>query len=307
VAEIIFDNTFTKAEALALVGSTEGKVDIVTELVPAEAEKVAQSPFAKVVASHSQTTLIGVFNFRKTDPHWTDIRLRQAVNYALDRERLLTEAAKGYGVIVPVMLPPWSVGSSLDLKPYPLDRAHARGLLKEAGYPDGFPLKIVATAAFQPAAQVIGDLLKEVGFQTEVAILDAQAYKKAFAARLAGAPVPDWDILLHAGFDYSPAYPGQFLFRYMGKGGPYRMVQEDPAFEGMWAELVRTLDQREQQKVVRHMEKYLYDQAYAVFLYSPFKLYAVNRNVNFVPHATAMLILADTSVTADHWSRKGSQ
>jgi peptide/nickel transport system substrate-binding protein len=38
-----------------------------------------------------------------------------------------------------------------------------------------------------------------------------------------------------------------------------------------------------------------------LFLYNPIQLYAVNKNVEFVPYAT-MLNLAETGITAQHWS-----
>jgi hypothetical protein len=37
-------------------------------------------------------------------------------------------------------------------------------------------------------------------------------------------------------------------------------------------------------------------------LYNPIQLYAVNKDVSFVPHVTTRLILTETSVTDEHWS-----
>ena len=53
---------------------------------------------------------------------------------------------------------------------------------------------------------------------------------------------------------------------------------------------------------MRQMEQYIYDRAYAVFIYSPLSLYAVNKEVNFVPQKFANLRLKETSVTNNHWS-----
>ena len=50
------------------------------------------------------------------------------------------------------------------------------------------------------------------------------------------------------------------------------------------------------------MEKYVYDLAYQVFIYSPMSLYAVNKEVNFVPQKSMHLQLKETSVTDNHWS-----
>ena len=48
-------------------------------------------------------------NARKADSPWHDLRLRQAVNYAINREDVLRYAAKGNGVLVPALLPPGAV------------------------------------------------------------------------------------------------------------------------------------------------------------------------------------------------------
>ena len=46
---IVFDNTLSPKEALELVKTGEGRVDLVNELRPLETLRVAQSPFARVV------------------------------------------------------------------------------------------------------------------------------------------------------------------------------------------------------------------------------------------------------------------
>jgi hypothetical protein len=50
------------------------------------------------------------------------------------------------------------------------------------------------------------------------------------------------------------------------------------------------------------MERHTSEHASFLFLYSPIQLYAVNKAVEFVPYVTGRLILAETSVTAQHWS-----
>jgi ABC-type transport system substrate-binding protein len=73
-----------------------------------------------------------------------DRRVRQALNYALDKRhtaRLLN------GTTVPShgILPPGMLGRDPDLAPYPHDVARARALLAEAGYPHGLDLDYLTT------------------------------------------------------------------------------------------------------------------------------------------------------------------
>ena len=73
----------------------------------------------------------------------------------------------------------------------------------------------------------------------------------------------------------------------------------------MWRELKSTLDHESQERQIRYMVQYLHDQAYALNVYTPVTLYAVNKEVNFVPHKNTFLNLRETSVTENHWSVRG--
>ena len=61
----------------------------------------------------------------------------------------------------------------------------------------------------------------------------------------------------------------------------------------------------ETEKKAQEMVKYIYDRAYRVFIYSPLSLYAVNKEVNFVPYKSTFMRLKETSVTDLHWSLRG--
>lgn len=62
------------------------------------------------------------------------------------------------------------------------------------------------------------------------------------------------------------------------------------------------MDRDQQQELIRQMERHTRDQAYFLFLYNPFPLYAVNKAVAFVPYVTGYLTFAETGVTDQHWS-----
>ena len=103
---IVFDNTLSPKEALELVKTGEGRVDLVNELRPLETLRVAQSPFARVVKQRGPLrTVFGQFNMRQAGGLWREVRLRQAVNYAINREDLIRYATKGNGVIIPALMP----------------------------------------------------------------------------------------------------------------------------------------------------------------------------------------------------------
>jgi len=174
---IVFDNTIEQQEALELVKTTEGRVDLVTELRPLETLRVAESPFAKVVKNRgSLMSVSGWFNMRKAGSRWGDLRLRQAVNFAINREDLIRYATRGNGVIIPGIVPARSFGYNHDLAPYPFDPIKTRHLFREAGYPEGFALTLIAPEVLAVQATVVSKMLEQVGLQVELQILDNAAY-----------------------------------------------------------------------------------------------------------------------------------
>jgi peptide/nickel transport system substrate-binding protein len=312
VQRLVFDHTLTHKEAQERVMTTEGQVDLFIDTRPLDTLRVAQSPFARVVKERSTlTTVLGLFNTRKADSPWHDLRLRQAVNSAINREDFLRYAIKGNGVLVPALLPPGAVGFDATLPPYPFDPTAARRLLREAGYPDGLSLTLIAPDELEVQATVVGKMLGLAGFTVHQQLLDRGAFYQAtnnawFAGprrRQQPAPWPTWDIALIATRDASvvisplPAYY-EFVF-----GGQSDWVDDEPpALRELLARLLGTGERAQQQAVAAQMERHIRDQALFLFLYAPIQLYAVNKEVNFVPHPSGLLYLPMTSVTEQHWS-----
>ncbi len=301
---IIFDNTLGQKEAVELVKSGEGRVDLVTELSPLDTLRVAQSPFATVVKNRgSLGAVFGQFNMRKTASPWRDIRVRQAVNVAINREDLIRYAAKGNGVIIPALVPGQGFGHDPDLAPYPFDPVKARGLLREAGYPDGLAITLIASEDLEIQATVISKMLEQVGLKVDLQMLDAVAYnRKTFLSHLdQPAEQQPWDIALASWSDVIN-FPVYQVYQNFALDGPYVWVVEEPELRRLYEEVLRTVDQEQQQALIRQMERHTRDQAYFLFLYNPIQLFAVNKAGEFVPYVTTLIDLAETGVTAQHWS-----
>lgn len=93
----------------------------------------------------------------KVTPALKDVRVRQALNYAIDREGIVSSLYGKYGKPTTQFVPEGIGGYVAELdKRYPYDPAKAKALLAEAGYPDGFSFKLI----LQPAVSS-GDLLAQ--------------------------------------------------------------------------------------------------------------------------------------------------
>jgi peptide/nickel transport system substrate-binding protein len=301
---IVFDNTLSPKEALELIKTGEGRVDLVNELRPLETLRVAQSPFAKVMKRRGAlVTVFGQFNMRQAGGLWREVRLRQAVNYAINREDLIRYATRGNGVIIPALVPEQAFGYDPNLAPYPFDLGKAQQLLREAGYPPGRPLTLIATEELEVQATVVSKMLEQVGLTVELQMLDAASYTaKTNLSRLDQPPEQQpWDIALRSFLDYMN-FPIFLLYNNFALDGANDWVIEEPEFRHLYEQVMHTADEERQQGVIRQMERHTRDQAYFLFLYNPIGLYAVNKAVELVPYVTTILNFAETSVTEQHWS-----
>jgi ABC-type transport system substrate-binding protein len=301
---IVFDNTLDQKDAVELVKTGEGRVDVVTDLSPLETLRVAQSPFATVVKSRKNLeAVLGIFNMRKTGSPWTDIRVRQAVNLAINRADLLRYATKGNGAIIPALIPVHGYGYDPDLAPYPFAPGKARHLLREAGYADGLALLLIAPDTLQVQATVVSKMLEQVGLTVDLQMLDPLAYSQKVWLFELDQPAEQqaWDIAL--GLWPDPInFPVFELYRTLALNGYADWVREEPELGQLDAQVLRTVDREAQQRVIRQMERPAHGQAYFLFLYNPIKLFAVNKSVEFRPDAIPYVSFKDTAVTAQHWS-----
>jgi len=301
---IIFDNTLDQKEAVELLKTGEGRVDLVTELSPLDTLPVAQSPFAKVVKiRRGFVSVFGMINMRKAGSPWRDVRLRRAVNYALNREDIIRYAAKGNGVIGPALLPVGIFGFNPNLSPYAFDPAKARQLIGEAGYPNGFPITLIASEDLVIQATVVGKMLEQVGLTVDLQVLNPNAFNQETFVQSQDLPPEkqSWDIALTSYYD-DINFPPYLFYNDLVLDGYLDWVIEEPELRQLYEQVIGSVDREKQQILIQQMERHTRDQAYFLFLYNPIKLYAVNKAVAFVPYMTTDLILAETAVTDQHWS-----
>jgi peptide/nickel transport system substrate-binding protein len=307
VKRVIFESRFLgdRKEAMRLCRETEGEVDMVSFIRPLDTLKVAMSKFAKVVKSKDVTLLVGWFNQRKKGSKWRDVRLRKALNYAINRKELWKYAAKGNAYnLEGFLIPAGAYGHNPSLTPWTYDTTKARKLLTEAGYPNGFEVKIIAPEGQRVATQIIRRMLERIGLKASFDILTTpQLTKKTYIPLLDRPPEEqDWDLRIFRNVDWFGHSGLSFLTFGFVDMSNQRWIERDPVYEKMWNDMIKTVDDERQEKQIRQMVQYLYDRAHALFIYSPLSLYAVNKEVNFVPFKNGWLNLKETSVTDNHWS-----
>lgn len=268
----MFDNIVSKADALKAVAAGDKSMDIVTMLTPAEAKAFDGKGNAHIQSKDAKTVLAGVFNQTAADSPWKNIKLRQAMNMAIDRAALLKDAGGGYGMLMPAFIQKGRFGQDASLKQYPYDVAKAKAEIKKDGM-EGKEITIGAAEEYAPLVKQIGEELEKVGLKTKM----VDAKDKA----------ADMTLVWH--FDWSPEYPVGVVYReFFGTGGGFLEGADTIEFDKLADKVIATEDPTEQAKAVAAIEAYEHEQANVLFLYSPATLFAVSNRTLFTPSDTFM-------------------
>lgn len=177
-------------------------------------------------------------------------------------------------MIVPALLAVNAFGYDPTLAPYAFDPGKARALLREAGYPDGLAVALIASPHLEVQATVVGKMLEQAGFTVARQMLEPAVYNRKTRLPDLDQPAEHQrsDIALTSWND-SVNFPPLRPYHEFALGGFQDWVMEEPELQRLSQEVLRTVDREQQQALIRQMEQHTRDQAYFLFLYNPIKLY----------------------------------
>ena len=161
-----------------------GEADIAVALDGPEGLEVKRDPRLQLVSSR-HASIFWIEFAEQWDPKspWHDKRMRQAVNFALDRKTTNEAACLGFcppaGVIVPRVM-----DFALQVEPPPYDPQKAKQLLTEAGYPNGFEAgDITPNPPYFSMAEAIGTNLGAVGIKVRLRTFERAAFLTAWGEK----------------------------------------------------------------------------------------------------------------------------
>lgn len=123
-----------------------------------------------VLAQYGGTDFV-MFDTMNEGSIYNDARIRQAIEYAIDKETIADALGYGYYVANNQMPPPDNPSHNNDLPSREYNPEKSKELLAEAGYPDGFPANMI-TIGTSPTAQILQEELKAVGIDVTFESVD---------------------------------------------------------------------------------------------------------------------------------------
>ncbi len=159
-----------------------GQVDLIILPPASDLPALKQNPDVEVLLAPSDRTIFIAMN--NLDPVLKDKRVRQALNYAVDKKAIIEKVLFGAGDIMDAPMAP-SLFGYCKVGEYPYDPEKAKALLKEAGH-ETLELNFIAPTGryvqdFQ-AAQAISGYLEEVGVHAPVKTMDWPSYVATITA-----------------------------------------------------------------------------------------------------------------------------
>ncbi len=275
---------FTRAAALR-----NNEVDLVTTMPPSLARELERAPGIRVQRVPSSWIIYLGLNALKKP--LSDVKVRQALNYATDVDAIIRNVLEGNGRKLEGPLTPQMFGYDASIKGYPYDPARARKLLAEAGYPDGVEIILESPAGRyqgdKEIAEALGGQWQKAGFKPKVQVAEWGAYFKRYLAKQfqdayvlgLGGPMQDADELYN-------------LVSSKGRGLYYKNERVDALFD-----LGRsTMDQAKRRQIYRDLQGAMVEDATWVFLLQQVDIYASRDRLTWTPRTDQWMPLQDATL-----------
>ncbi len=159
----------------ALMALEAGEVDVVCDLKPSFKETVDKNENLRW--EQTASLMFIYIQIQNQKPPFDDVRVRKALNMAINREQLQAVALGGGGKLTPYGISPYAPQWS-DQDPLPdYDVEGARKLLAEAGFPNGFDVTLTCREGDyqKPASEVVQANWAEIGVNCKVDVMEKSA------------------------------------------------------------------------------------------------------------------------------------
>lgn len=289
VDELVFVPMPDPSSALASLESDE--VDIVANLTPDAALQI-QGYTGVDIRSYAGIRT-SYLSLDTTAGPLRDVRVRQALNHAVDVPLLIRSVLNGKAREVPTMIPRESFGFDPSITPYTRDLALAKRLLADAGYPAGFDTTLTAQTTDANIAEAISGLLAKAGVRAKVDLLDSGTYSSRLTSNNKGALGPMY-LAASTGWTLDGQSLVQSNVRHDRRQSRWNNPEADRLIDA--EELSPAPPQRQQ--AFSRLQQLLKQEAPFVFLYQIDNIYAVNTRPSWRPGVVGVLDMASAKVTA---------
>ena len=217
-----------------------------------------------------------------------DVRVRQAISWAVDRSQVMRVATAGFGRLTAPCTAPmkqWQLPEEQWMKYYKPDVDKAKKLMAEAGQASGFTVKCMVIPTFPTmvsGAPVIAAQLKRIGINMEIENVEYAVWIKRWQAH-------DFDMTMNSTPGYADPDVAFFRALHSTKGQNWNSWSV-PAVDALLEEGRKTMDQKKRKEIYDRLQLAILENVPHLWLYSADLIDFTQTTVKgFRQHPTALL------------------
>lgn len=274
----------------ALAALQAGEVDLVFDLFP---EQSALAPQVKEIKA-SDFSYIAFNTYKK---ELSDPRVRQAMNYAVDKESLAATIYQGHASPNAAQnLAPGMLGFNESVTAFPYDQAKAKSLLAEAGYPNGFDIELHVPIGRYSKGEETSDFvaaaLGAIGIRAKVVKHDWNDYRTL--GRVGGKEAGAFD--LKYGWNSNEWFDAARIKSHITCGGASSKYC-NATVDSLVKAGEDTFDQAERQKDYEQMWSTLHDDPYSIYLLQQHYIFGASKRLVWDPRPDDTYFVATMRLT----------
>ncbi|MGH7359022.1 MAG: ABC transporter substrate-binding protein [Candidatus Rokuibacteriota bacterium] len=270
-----------------------GQADLVSDVPPDQVAKVKASGVARTEVSTlgGFVIMMKITNYLMPGP-WQDVRVRKAMNHAIDMPTILKTVLEGYGDILGVPLEKEAFGFNPNVKWYAYDPERAKTLLREAGHPNGFELTLhVPNRRYMndiEVVQAMAQMLGKVGIKAKVEVGEQSVYTTKWRQRQllpvymvawGGAGIFDGDLLVNSLHSKSAL-----------------AIYKNEALDKILEEAQGSNDPEKRKALYFKAQEMIYEDAPIITAYQQAHVFGISNRLDWTPWIDNMLFLYDAKV-----------
>ncbi|HZS89121.1 MAG TPA: ABC transporter substrate-binding protein [Chloroflexota bacterium] len=246
-----------------------GELDIAVYIAPASAKAMMGNPAVNVHIDPFMESHFISLNTSLSDPPFNNKLVRQALNYAVDKNAIVQKVLFGFGQPSGQALPPM-FGYDPSLKPYPYNPAKAKALLKQAGFANGFSCKCLIDASIltdNQVATLVQQQLAQVGVTMSIQAIESATLNNMFF----GSKPPFKYQMRTNSMSADIVDPDELIeYAIAGNGGAYAIftMYNNATVNSLVTRGAATVDRTQRQKLYYQMDRIYHDEAPVIFLFS---------------------------------------
>jgi peptide/nickel transport system substrate-binding protein len=269
-----------------------GEIDIMKDVPPQAVEMLDKSGKAKVRSTvSSRINYVALVNL-KPGP-MQDVRVRKAMNHAVNVDELIQQVLKGRATRMCGSLSPLNVDYTPGIECYKYDPAKAQGLLKEAGIdPAKLALTLDTPSGRYPldkdVSLAIAAQLQRLGIKVNVVVNEWGTHLDKIKNRTTG------DMFF---LGWGPALEAQGTIEQLFQGSQtYASYGGNKAIDAKIAQAVTIVDSKKRLEAWAELQRMVHDEAPWVFLWQQHDLYGVANWIEWTPRADEKMWMYEAKI-----------